>query len=219
VIDPPNAFTSSYLQYLPAPYHEDPFVGRFLMIFESVLSPIEQTIDNVPHYFDPHITPGELVPWLASWVALDLDDNWPLHLQRELVARAAELSRWRGTRRALGERMRLYTGHAPLVVENCDGMRLGQDAMLGVNTRMGDFHPHTLQVTVLVDEGVEIDEQILRRIIEAEKPAHVAYTLEVRTMNDTDTRPPALRRALAATAPTATAAVSPIDLGAAAGAV
>jgi phage tail-like protein len=218
VIDPPNAFTSSYLQYLPAPYHEDPFIGRFLMIFESVLSPIERTIDNVPHYFDPHVTPEEFVPWLASWVALDLDDNWPLHLQRELVARAAELSRWRGTRRALAERMRLYTGHTPLVVENSDGLRLGQDAMLGVNTRMGEFHPHTIQVTVLVAGGTEIDEQVLRRIIEAEKPAHVAYTLEVRTMNDTDTRPLSLRRAASAVGTPVVATAGPSDLNATLGA-
>src|SRR5882757_3303547 len=81
----PTSLTSSYLQYLPAPFHADPFVGRFLLIFESILSPIERTIDNVATYFDPRLTPPELLPWLASWVGLELDENWPIAQQRQLV--------------------------------------------------------------------------------------------------------------------------------------
>src|SRR4029077_9651773 len=119
----PTLAASSYLQYLPAPFHEEPFVGRFLLIFESILSPIERTIDNVASYFDPRLTPPEMLPWLASWVGLELDENWPLAQQRQLVLWATRLYRWRGTRRALREHLRLYTGRTPLIVENFDGLR------------------------------------------------------------------------------------------------
>jgi hypothetical protein len=86
-----GAISSSYLQYLPAPFHADPFMRRFLMIFETVLGPIERTIDNVAYYLDPRVTPAELLPWLASWVGLGLDENWPLATQRQLVLWAASL--------------------------------------------------------------------------------------------------------------------------------
>jgi phage tail-like protein len=188
-ISPPLAATpptSTYLQYLPAPFHEDPFVGRFLLIFESILSPIERTIDNVAAFFDPRLTPPELLPWLASWVGLELDENWPLAQQRQLVLWATRLYRWRGTRRALREHLRLYTGRTPLIVENFDGMRLGQDASLGVNSTLGvgGARPHWITVTVLSERPAELDERIVRQIIELEKPAHVGYTLHIRGVTD-----------------------------------
>ncbi|MBI4494449.1 MAG: phage tail protein I [Chloroflexi bacterium] len=170
---------SSWVQYLPAPYQADPFLGRFLKIFESVLAPIEGTLDTLPYYFDPHVTPEEFVPWLAYWVAQALDENWPLARRRDLVARAATLHRWRGTRYGLREYIRLFVGHEPLIVENFDGLRLGQDAIMGVTTRLGQRRPHTIAVFVLAERPEEVDEQIVRRIIEAEKPAHVGYVLEV----------------------------------------
>jgi len=173
---------SSYLDYLPAPFHEDPFVGRFLLIFETILGSIEGTVDNLACYFDPRLTPARLLPWLAGWVGLELDENWPLERQRQLVLWAARLYRWRGTRRGLREHLRLYTGRTPLIVENFDGMRLGQDAALGTTTRLGGGAPrwHWITVTVVADHPDELDERILRQIIEFEKPAHVGYTLEVR---------------------------------------
>jgi phage tail-like protein len=176
-----NAPESTYLQYLPAPFQGDPFMARFLLIFESVLGPIERTIDNLAYYFDPRLAPAELLPWLASWVGLELDENWPLAQQRQLVLWAATLQRWRGTRRALREHLRLYTGRVPLIVENFDGMRLGQDAVLGLNSQIGGAaaRPHWITVTVLTDRPEDLDESILRHIIELEKPAHIGYTLVV----------------------------------------
>jgi phage tail-like protein len=154
---------------------------RFLLIFEAILGPIEGTIDNIARYLDPRLTPPELLPWLASWVGLELDENWPIAQQRQLVLWAATLYRWRGTRRGLREHLRLYTGRTPLIVENFPGLRVGQDAALGTNTRLGESaRPHWISVTVLTDRPDDVDERIVRQIIELEKPAHVGYTLEIR---------------------------------------
>ncbi|MBV9353955.1 MAG: phage tail protein, partial [Chloroflexi bacterium] len=89
--------------------------------------------------------------------------------------------RWRGTRRGLRQHLRLYVGQDPLIVENFDGLRLGQDGMLSVNARLGSggARPHWLTVTIVTDEPSQLDERILRLIIEVEKPAHVGYSLEV----------------------------------------
>jgi phage tail-like protein len=182
---------SSYLQYLPAPYHADPFVGRYLMIVETILSSIEGKVDNLHYYFDPMVTPEELLPWLASWVGVELDENMPVAKRRVAIATAAGLYRWQGTRRAVRERLRAYTGTRPLIVENCDGMRLGQDAALGVNTRLGQARPYTMAITVAVDSADDVDPAVLRRIVDAEKPAHVTYTLEVRVQRRrAEQRPP-----------------------------
>ena len=54
-----TASASNYLNYLPGIYAEDSFTSRFLMILESVLSPLERTIDNIAYYFDPSTTPEE----------------------------------------------------------------------------------------------------------------------------------------------------------------
>jgi phage tail-like protein len=176
---------SSYLAYLPAPYQRDSFMARFLFIFESIIGPIERTIDEVARYFDPQLTPAALLPWLASWVGVELDDRWPEAKQRALVGAAARLYRARGTRGGLREHLEIYTGHRPLIVENFDGMRLGQDAALGVNTRLGTARPHTVAVTAFVDRRNELDEQVVRRIVETEIPVHAGYTLEILEVRET----------------------------------
>jgi phage tail-like protein len=180
--------TSSYLAYLPTPYEQDAFIGGFLLIAEGILGPIELTIDNLANYFDPRLAPPRLLPWLGSCVGIELDENWPLDRRRQLVAWAVRLHRWRGTRRGLREYLRLYTGRTPLIVENFDGMRLDQDARLGTTTRIGrgSPRPHWITVTVLADDPAALDEQVLRRIIETQKPAGVGYTLEVRRVAAAD---------------------------------
>ena len=83
------ALQSSYLEYLPALYRDDEFMGQFLLIFESILKPIENTVDNLPWYFDPLMIPEPLLPWLASWLDLVLDSTWPLSRRREMVKSAS----------------------------------------------------------------------------------------------------------------------------------
>lgn len=71
---PTDTEVSSYLQYLPAIYRDNMFLGRFLCIMESVMKPIEGIIDNIACYFDPYLTPEEFLPWLAGWVGLTQDE-------------------------------------------------------------------------------------------------------------------------------------------------
>ena len=158
----------------------DEFMGRFLLIFENILKPIENMIGNLALYFDPLTAPKSLLPWLASWVAFALDPTWPEQKRRALVKRAAELYRWRGTERGLAEYLRIYTDSIPEISEYTPGMRLDSDTRLGINTQLGSsgggYH---FTVTLEPDERSQVSEQKVRAIIDAQKPAHTVYTLRI----------------------------------------
>ncbi len=170
---------SRYLRYLPPIYAEDEFLGRFLLIFQSVLEPIENTVREIANYFDPRMTPEGFLPWLAAWVGLALDESWPAERRRALIGAAVDLYRWRGTRRGLREYLRIYTGVEPEFTEYASAMRIGPETLLGWNTIMGDGQDHVFRVTLRVAEDSYVDADKMRAIIEAEKPAHAAYILEI----------------------------------------
>lgn len=164
---------SSYLQYFPPCYQEDEFLGRFLMIFESIIDPLDRCIDLLPLYFDPRLTPETFLPWLASWVSLVLNENWSMEQRRALIRAAPDLYRWRGTRRGLSEYIQLYAGTKPIIVEP--------------EQAHPDEHeplpPHVFRVILNVPDLEEIDREIVEAIIESEKPAHTGYILEIHQVN------------------------------------
>jgi phage tail-like protein len=175
----PDEEPSKYLKYLPGIYREDEFMGRFLKIFESILTPIDQVIAHIHQYFDPKMAPGELLPWLASWVDLVLDESWPLEKRRKLIGSAVELYQLRGTRRGLSEYLRIYTGVEPTIVEHFGGIKLGEHSELGLNTILGDGQDHSVTVILEVEDPSAVDLEKVVAIVEAEKPAHVGYDLTI----------------------------------------
>ncbi|MBI2766804.1 MAG: hypothetical protein HYX53_12965 [Chloroflexi bacterium] len=159
---------SSYLNFLPGVYSGDEFLGRFLLIFEHILNPIERNVANIPYVFDPLLTPAGVLPWLGGWLGLVVDPRWPESRRRDLVHSAMRLYRWRGTRRGLSELLRLYTGAAAEITEPT----LSQISV--DKERAYRFH---VKVTEL--PGERLDEAMVRGIIDTEKPAFTAYTLEI----------------------------------------
>jgi phage tail-like protein len=156
------------------------FFERFLRGFEDAAEPMQEMLANLDHYFDPDTTPSDCLPWLSTWVALVMDENWPELKRRCLIKEAVELYRWRGTRRGLSRYLEIYTGVKPQINDQpFMGMRLGPNTLLGRDTKLGDVGYHTFVVTLVTPPGKTINEQIARDIIEAEKPAHAAYELRI----------------------------------------
>lgn len=172
---------SPYLQYLPAMYRRDEFIGRFLRIFEDIIQPIEGAVDNIPYYFDPGVTPEPLLPWLASWLGLVLNERWPVARRRNLIKSAVELYRWRGTKRGLSEYLRIYTGVVAQITEPVvrPKAKLDSGTKLGAKAYLGGGQPFTFNVTIAAQDLAEVDIDIVRAIIESQKPAHTTYTLKV----------------------------------------
>jgi phage tail-like protein len=180
------------LRHVPALYQEDDLMGRFLMLFESFWTPIDQQIDSLSYYFDPRFTPPELLPWLASWINLVLDERWPEHKRRRLLCSAVPLYRKRGTRHGLAEYLEIYTGQRPRIVEHrAHNLCLGPKARLGPGIALGTVNmPHTFTVILRLPPVSSSEEEERARlelerqhkieaIIEAEKPAHTAYNLRL----------------------------------------
>jgi phage tail-like protein len=112
----------SYLRYLPATYQEDKtgrdFMERFLSLFETLFSNHEEAIGLVTRYIDSEATPYAFLPWLSSWLAIAYDENWAEEKIRELIKRAPQLYKMRGTRKGIEEIIGLFTGEEPIIVEN-----------------------------------------------------------------------------------------------------
>jgi len=173
---------SSYLRYLPAIYKTDEFIGRFLCIFEDILQPLEATVDNIPYYFDSHVVPESFLPWLASWLGLVLDERWPMNKRRKLIGSVIELYRWRGTKKGLSEFLKIYTGVTPQITEPTTSRpktSLGPDTKLGIDTYLGGGEPFNFTVTITAEDLAKVDINVVRAIIEAQKPAHTTYTMNV----------------------------------------
>jgi phage tail-like protein len=170
---------SNYLKYLPGVYAEHDFTSRFLMILESVLSPLERTIDNISYYFDPTTTPEEFLPWLASWLKISLMKPESAQRQRELLTHIGDVFEWRGTKRGLTEYIRLHTGVTPIIEEDFSPLVLTGSSLLGINTVLGGNDPSHFTVRLQLNDSSDINRDQIIAIIESEKPVHTRYSLEV----------------------------------------
>jgi phage tail-like protein len=174
---------SSLLKYLPAIFSEEPevdFIGRYLMIFETIFNSIDEVVSTLPDYFRPDTAPEAFLPWLGSWLDLVLDEGWPLERRRAVLASAMELHRRRGTMGGLREHIELYSGFAPEIAERGMGLKLGPKSRLGHQTVLGrGDRPYHFSVILRVPDPDTISRARLRTIIEAQRPAHTTYALFV----------------------------------------
>ena len=155
---------SSYLDYLPAIFRQDPFIGQFLLAFEAVLSGtgaqpgLETTIGGIARYFDPAAAGPEFLPWLAGWVTLSLRADWDEQTQRSFIQKIVPLYKLRGTRDGLWQMLNLYTGQPVEIYDAFDD----RPYFFEVQLTLSAADPVLLRTT----------QQIARAIIDQEKPAH-----------------------------------------------
>jgi phage tail-like protein len=179
---------SRLLQYLPGIFsegEESSFIGRYLLIFETILDSVDITISQLPAYFAADTAPEEFLPWLASWLGIVIDEGWPVGRRRAVLANAMELHRWRGTIRGLSEHLLLYTGIKPEIIEGGSGFKLDPKSKLGHQIMLGggDRSNH-FSVVLHTTEPDTLDRARLRAVIEVHRPAHATYGLFVLSPED-----------------------------------
>ena len=186
---------SSLLEYLPAIYQENLFLGRFLLAFEKILlgreddvdfpnKGLEKTIDELASLFDPKETPEEFLSWLAEWTALSLRADLDVIKQRVFIEKIIQLYRWRGTKKNLQELLELFTVGVPDINEVTSAeLQIGVHSTIAEDTYLGGGPPHFFRVTLSLSRAtpeVQAREmEIARSLIELEKPAHTFYELTV----------------------------------------
>jgi phage tail-like protein len=163
---------STYLAHLPRAYGDDPFLGRFLLAFEALLTGLpdrpglQQAIEGVADLLDPAGTGEEFLPWLASWVGLTLRGDWDAPTRRGFIREIVPLYRLRGTKEGLRQMLTLYTGQ-PVDIDD--------------DQEPDHFFTVRLTLSQADPEQVRRVQQIARAIIDQEKPAHTFYALQVAT--------------------------------------
>lgn len=152
---------SSWLDYLPSIYAEDNFTGRYLLIFESILSPIIWMIDNFDMYLSPEVAPAEWLRWIASWFDLILIPELPMERQRAIMSQIGWLFLRRSTPAGLERLLELYFGVKPDIIERVD--------------EPGHF---TVQLPLSTSTS-SLGRDVAERLIVSQKPAFASFTLEI----------------------------------------
>jgi phage tail-like protein len=186
---------SRYLAHLPGVFQDDPFLGRFMLAFERVLTGvgdlagaelanppaaaagIEEILNKIHTYFDPGVAPAEFLPWLATWVATSLREDWDEATRRSFLALVVPLYQRRGTKLALQQLLQIYLD------PTTDPSTPGGDQIVQIIDDDPSFPPRYFQVRFTVSER---DPHLLARraaiataIIDREKPAHTFYGLHI----------------------------------------
>jgi phage tail-like protein len=190
-----SSVTSSYLDLLPSIYRDDPFLGRFLLAFEQVLTGLqgseappaeglEETIATLATLFDARKTREEFIPWLAGWVALGLRADWTVAQKRDFLANIVPLYRRRGTKENLADLIKIYTGLSPVITGTDDtDFQIGVHSTIGKDTWIEGRPPHFFEVSVTMpnpdQKTLQRQTQIARALIDLQKPAHTTYVLHV----------------------------------------
>ena len=178
---PPVASSRAYLRSgLPAVYQESDFGMRFIGGLEELLDPIVAVLDALPAHFDPDHAPRDILSLLAAWLGVDLDESQEIRHQREMVRRAADLGRKRGTVAGLELALSLAFPDVPLRIEDQGGVRWSLDQ------HPVDAPPPSF--IVYCDKPVAEEVQAgIARCIEQHKPVGTSYRLRVKAPKKKDT--------------------------------
>lgn len=168
---------SSYLSYLPSIYQEDPkssdFLERFLSLFGTFISEMDENIHLISKYFDIDAVGGEFLKWLGSWLGIAGDEGWSSDQLRSYIKQAPELYKIRGTRKGLEKLVQIYTGEKPIIIEYFQIKHLRNNLELKelISQLYGD-NPYSFCVLVKPENvSTEKKRLFLQKMIDEEKPA------------------------------------------------
>ncbi len=166
---------------------------------------IEERLDGIPasgdrdeadgmagvhRYFHPgpgesshQRAPAEFLEWLAGWVALTLREDWDEGTKRRILNEIVPAYRNRGTKAGLEQVLAAYSeGMQVTVSEYISPLQVGKYSTVGVDTMIGG-RPHYFLVQVILTPALAPElaktKEIIRAIIDREKPAHTVYDLQI----------------------------------------
>jgi phage tail-like protein len=151
---------STWLTYLPAIYGDDDFIGRYLLVFESMMSPIMWILDHFDFYLTPEVAPAEWLHWMATIVDELMLEDLPEERKRTIARQMGWLFLRRGTKVGLSRLLELYYGIAPEIIED-------------------PVECHFTVRMALSESSVKLREDALDRLVASQRPAFASYSIEV----------------------------------------
>lgn len=153
-------------------------LGAVLVAMETLQAPAEAALASLDAHVDPLRAPPDFALMLTRWLDLDRYLDWTggrpgegtpryaagLGRLRLLCLEAAELSRWRGTRRTLERILTVATG--------LSGYRV-QENPPGPKGVARNFH-----LRVVAPAAAQPLADLVRRIVDEERPAYTTYDIE-----------------------------------------
>jgi phage tail-like protein len=176
----PETVQDTLFRFLPGIYRregKDGFTYRLLALFAGVLEGIEDEVYGLHRQLNAQRADARFLPWLASWVALLLDETWEESKRRELIRRIVQLYTIRGTVEGIRRFVEIYTGIKPEIVEEFGvGWQIGVRSTVEVDTRVygtWEENAHRFSVLVATFEEFDLDrkDKVRERVL-IEKPAH-----------------------------------------------
>ena len=157
----PTQGQSAYLGYLPMIFHENAFLEGFLQILEAQWEPSEARQNFISMYFDAGTCPASFLPWLAGWIGVAMDEDWPEPRRRRLLAEGMELYRRRGTPAGLARMLDVCAGLSARIEELPD-------------------QPFVFRVRIVLPPSCDPaqEKELSARIVQMHKPAFAGYILE-----------------------------------------
>ncbi|HMS56424.1 MAG TPA: phage tail protein [Fimbriimonadaceae bacterium] len=157
------------------------FFSRYLLGFDEFIDQTNRELDTVHHFFSAFGAPNEFLAWLAQWVAIAEDLPIPEIRKRKLISEAVALYRIRGTKAGLNRLLEICTGVKPIIRDKpTEGFKLGAKSRMGASTtRLGNINEGTFTVVIPCLEPSRLNHEVVKRLIEAYKPAHTRYKLRI----------------------------------------
>jgi phage tail-like protein len=151
--------------------------GRPLARGGDVDPAIDAILKRLHLLANPWRTEAERLPWLAQWVALDLDADWSEYQTRKVIASAVEIYRHRGLRHGLHTFLDIYAlkGARPRIAVD-DGNALLRARVPGADREVLPYaiaQAHTVESAaatasvLLHPTGVDVD--VLNRYVVADE--------------------------------------------------
>lgn len=118
----------------------------------------EKTIDHLAELFAPWKTPSDFLPWLATWIALDLEPDWNEYQKRLFISQMTSIYQQRGLKSGLLKYLDIYVASkAKPRIAIDDGEAIWR-ASLNPGA-MADLHP------IAYSYGVNLGQDDIRAVL------------------------------------------------------
>lgn len=159
---------------LPSMLRGDAFARDLCAALDEVLAPVLLSLDSFPAYLDVSTTPDDMLPWLAQWVGLTVDQGQEQGARRDLLRTAREMHARQGTRHGIELAVTAALGVQVSVTES-GGTAWSNRTDAGFP---GDDVP-SIVVTALPGPDQVVDLEHLDEVVRAVRPVHVRYEVKV----------------------------------------